>query len=100
MDLASLRRAFRDGTASPIQIVERVLTAIDEDKTPGVWIHKRDGADFRAEARALEAKHPRGQLPPLYGVPFGVKDSIDVAGVPTTVGCPGFEYIAPSSAPV
>ena len=100
MDLSALRRAYRDGTASPIQIVDRVLSAMSDDKTPGIWIHRRDGDELRAEARALEAKHSRGQLPPLYGIPFGVKDSIDVAGVPTTVGCPGFEYVPPSSAPV
>jgi allophanate hydrolase len=100
MDLSSLRRAYRDATASPIQIVEEMLTTIERDRTPGVWIHRRDAGELRAEARALEAKYSRSELPPLYGVPFGVKDSIDVAGVPTTVGCPAFEYVARSTAPV
>ena len=100
MDLSSLRRAYRDGTVSPIQIADRVLSIIDGDETPGFWIHRRDAAELRAEARALEAKYSRGQLPPLYGIPFGVKDSIDVGGVPTTVGCPGFAYVASGTAPV
>jgi allophanate hydrolase len=100
MDLSSLRHAFRDGTVSPSQIVDQVLTTIDQDTTPGIWICKRDGAELRADARALEARHARGPLPPLYGIPFGVKDSIDVAGVTTTVACPGFAYVAARSAPV
>ena len=37
---------------------------------------------------------------PLYGIPFGVKDSIDVAGWPTTLACPGYAYVAEQTAPV
>ena len=35
---------------------------------------------------------PAAQRGPLWGVPFAVKDNIDVAGYPTTAACPGFEY--------
>src|ERR1700678_817004 len=100
MDLSSLRRAYRDGTASPSQVVEQLVTSIDRDRTPGIWICRRDAAELHAEARALEARHAGGPLPPLYGIPFGVKDSIDVAGVPTTVACPDFAYVPEQSAPV
>ena len=37
---------------------------------------------------------------PLYGVPFAVKDNIDVAGLPTTAACPGFAYQPQQSAEV
>jgi allophanate hydrolase len=100
MDLSSLRRAYRGGALSPSRLVDDVLARIDADRTPGVWITRRDATELRAEARALEAKHASGPLPPLYGVPFGVKDSIDVAGVPTTVSCPGFSYLPKATAPV
>ena len=47
----------------------------------------------------LESDPARGDLP-LYGIPFGVKDSIDVAGWPTTLACPGYAYVAEQTAPV
>lgn len=42
--------------------------------------------------RALEAQ-PADQRGPLWGVPFAVKDNIDVAGHPTTAACREFEYV-------
>lgn len=35
---------------------------------------------------------------PLFGIPFAVKDNVDVAGWPTTAACPAFEYIAKQDA--
>jgi allophanate hydrolase len=35
---------------------------------------------------------------PLYGIPFAIKDNIDLAGTPTTAGCPAFAYTPPDSA--
>src|SRR3712207_7453562 len=46
---------------------------------------------------ALEAEGRRGR--PLWGVPFAVKDNIDVAGMPTTAACPAFAYEAVATAP-
>jgi allophanate hydrolase len=51
----------------------------------------------RREAERVDADSTRLAL---RGVPFVVKDNIDVAGVPTTAGCPGFAYIARRDAPV
>ena len=49
--------------------------------------------------RVLESMTPtsRGLL---FGVPFGVKDSIHVAGVPTTAGCEAFTFVPSETAPV
>jgi allophanate hydrolase len=57
-----------------------------------VWITTVAPGDLLAAARALERK-PERDLP-LYGIPFAIKDNIDVAGMLTTAGCPGFAYVA------
>ncbi len=57
------------------------------------WITLVD--EETAVARAESA--PRG---PLYGIPFAVKDNIDVAGLPTTCACPAFAYVPDRSATV
>ena len=64
-----------------------------------IWITRLDArAAARPTSRALEARDPDSL--PLYGVPFAIKDNIDLAGVPTTAGCPEFAYTPQRSATV
>lgn len=60
------------------------------DEEDAVWIH-------RVTADALAAAPPRAGA--LSGWRLAVKDNIDVAGVPTTAGCPEFSYVPSKSAP-
>ncbi len=76
------------------------MSAIAEDKTEGIWIHRRPPEHVIDEARALERASSPGARPPLYGIPFAVKDNIDVAGMPTTAACPDFAYVPAESATV
>jgi allophanate hydrolase len=46
-----------------------------------------------------EARKRNGEKLPLFGIPFALKDNIDLAGVPTTAGCPAFAYIPETTAP-
>ena len=98
LDLTSLRRLYGSRGATPSQVIDEVLASI-ENGPEGIWIDRRDPAELRAEARTLEEKYRNLEPPLLYGIPFGVKDSIDVAGVPTTVACPAFRYVARETAP-
>ena len=68
-----------------------VLDRIAAWPDPAVWITLRDRDDLLAEAQALEAAGPSPDRP-LWGIPFAVKDNIDVAGLPTTAACPAFAY--------
>ncbi len=88
---------YRSGGSSPAVIVEAVLTSIAARGDDGAWIQVAERADLLARARQLEAM---ATSLPLYGIPFGVKDSIDVAGWPTTLACPGYARLATQTAPV
>ncbi|WP_280332293.1 allophanate hydrolase [Nocardia wallacei] len=50
-----------------------------------VWIHRRPEAEVAAEIAAAAG--------PLRGLRLAVKDNVDVAGLPTTAGCPDFAYV-------
>jgi len=67
----------------------------------GVWIHLESKDAVLEAAKALVTKYPdKAALPPLFGVPFSVKDSLDIAGLPTTTACPPLTHIATASSPV
>jgi len=82
--------AHRAGTVTPSETVARTYARIRAHADPALFITLRDEAEALAEAKALEASGNTDL--PLYGVPFAVKDNIDVAGLPTTAACPAFAY--------
>ena len=88
--VAAIVEAHRSGATSPEATIARTYARIRAHGDPAVFISLRDESDARAEAKAMAARH-REELP-LYGVPFAVKDNIDVRGLPTTAACPAFAY--------
>jgi allophanate hydrolase len=100
LDIATLRRAYRDGTTAPDEVVAGAHAAVCEETDHGIWTHVRPVADLVAEAKRLREAHAGKPLPPLYGLPFAVKDNVDVAGLPTTAACPEFGYVPERSSPV
>ena len=97
MGVASLRAAYLSGGLSPLRLVETVLERIAACRDPAVWIARVPAEALRARAQSLAAGDTSL---PLYGIPFAVKDNIDVAGMPTTAGCPAFATTPTRSATV
>lgn len=75
---------------NPTRMAEAALSADHAHADPAIWITRMPDAAILAQAHRLEQEGPRGR--PLWGMPFAVKDNIDVAGLPTTAACPGFAY--------
>jgi allophanate hydrolase len=98
LTITALREGYRSGRYRPTQVVERVLERIERADDEAIWIARLSREAVLEYAHALEASAPDDL--PLYGVPFAIKDNIDLAGVPTTAGCPAFSYTPAESAPV
>ncbi len=98
LTIPALHAAYRDGRLTPRVLVDALLDRAAQYPDHAVWITPPDADRLRARARELEAAGMDGL--PLFGVPFAVKDNIDLAGVPTTAGCPEFAYVPAQSAAV
>ncbi len=98
--LETVARAYAGGDRTPTEVVSAVHARIAERGHDGVWISLTPIDKLLDAARTAEARHRAGESLPLYGVPFAVKDNIDVAGLPTTAACPAFAYTPPNSARV
>lgn len=97
--VAEILESHAGGSGSPTKTAARVADAIAARGEDGTWLSTVPREELLAAAREIENR-PGARALPLYGVPFGVKDSIDVAGVPTTLSCPDYSYVATSTAPV
>jgi allophanate hydrolase len=101
MTIAALRDAYRRRTLTVAAKVADTLARIAAWNDPALWISRPPADAVLARAHALDAldADAAGRLA-LFGVPFAVKDNIDVAGLPTTAACPDFAYEAAANAPV
>lgn len=98
MDIAGLQKQYAENQTTPVEVIAGIYDAIEREGARPVWIAlvPRKQALARAEKLAGE---DRSKLP-LYGIPFAVKDNIDVAGMETTAGCPAYAYRPEASATV
>ncbi|WP_067708489.1 allophanate hydrolase [Nocardia yamanashiensis] len=96
--IAEILASHESGSGSPTSTAARVADAMAAAGADGTWITPVPRERLLAAAAEIEQR-PGARTLPLYGVPFGVKDSIDVAGWPTTLACPDFAYVAEETAP-
>ncbi|MHA7280228.1 allophanate hydrolase [Arthrobacter sp. MDT2-2] len=73
--------------------VRAALTALAAVDRPEIWVTVRTAENLLAEAADVDARVSGGEDLPLAGLVLAVKNNVDVAGIPTTAGCPGFSYL-------
>ena len=101
LDLGALRTAYDRGTLTPTTVVDLVLRRIAAQGDDGVWISRVPDEQAMERAEELESLDEEARRrSTLYGIPFAVKDCIDVAAMQTTAACPAFAYTAQRSATV
>lgn len=102
LTLPSLRDSYTAGL-SPVAVITGLYTRIHLhlSTTPSTFLHlvPQPLAVRAAEALVAQYKDLKS-LPPLFGIPFSLKDSIDVAGICTTIACPSLTHIPSCSSAI
>jgi allophanate hydrolase len=85
-----LRESYASGLLTPEEVIAEIVQRSEADAGMNIWITPPTLASLKPYLEALAVTDPAKA--PLWGIPFAVKDNIDVAGVPTTAGCAAFAY--------
>ncbi|PWI31969.1 allophanate hydrolase [Vibrio albus] len=93
--IKQLIEAYRSGEISPFSFLQEKLEQARSDDR-NAWISCISDAQLQTYVDALREKD--SDTLPLYGVPFAIKDNIDLEGLPTTAGCKEYTYEPESSA--
>ncbi len=96
LDIGTLLQGYREARFTPQDVLAGVQARIDASADPAVWISRLDSTQLQPYLDALQDRSV-DELP-LYGIPFAIKDNIDLAGVPTTAACPDYAYTPDASA--
>ncbi|MEM1444276.1 MAG: amidase family protein, partial [Verrucomicrobiota bacterium] len=89
LSISSLHEQYRSGSLTPRNLVETLQEAI-KGGDPAIWISKTSEARMEEILKGLESESP--ETKPLFGIPFAIKDNIDLKGNPTTAACPDYAY--------
>src|ERR1700733_13362112 len=90
LEIATIHAAYRDGSLTPLALINTLLDRIDSYPDKAVFISRTAPEEALEQAAALDITQIDKQ--PLFGIPFVVKDNIDVAGFQTTAACREFAY--------
>ncbi|GMM59722.1 allophanate hydrolase [Novosphingobium pituita] len=102
LSVAGIAAAVHAGATTALAVAHECLERIAayDAIQPQIWIGRPTAEALLEQAAAIDARVAAGEHLPLAGVPFAVKDNIDVAGLATTAACPAFAYEPEASATV
>ncbi|MGA1198347.1 MAG: amidase [Candidatus Latescibacterota bacterium] len=98
LNIAELGRLYRVGDVSPVDVVKVFLDRIDQYDAQTLAYITVTAERALAQARASEQMLRVGvDLGPLHGIPIGLKDLFETAGVRTTSGSKAFDHFVPQT---
>ena len=89
MTISAIHAAYRSGECSPPQLLRDCLAQAKAD-THHAWISLLSDEQLQTYLKGLEGHSPDDM--PLFGIPFAVKDNIDLLDLPTTAACKEYAY--------
>ena len=98
LTISSLRSAYLQKSQDPRSVLTDALHKIRNSESSNAWITVISDDQLDKFLADLENKSMDDH--PLWGVPFAIKDNIDLLGCPTTAGCPAYKYLPEESAHV
>lgn len=98
LQISHIRNLYLSGAMKPTDLVKQLDTEIGNEDSLNIWIRRLTLDEMLSYAKNIEGKSIADL--PLYGVPFAIKDNIDLAGIPTTAACPEYAYTPTTSATV
>lgn len=100
LPISELQQRYKSGISDPETVIHSVFNRIEKYHSidPAVWTTLQKREDVVTAAKELSAKYAGKPYPPLYGIPFALKDNIDMEGIKTTATCESFAYVAKSTA--
>lgn len=96
LSIQALLTSYRKQEVTPSEIVDYIRHRASHFQDRNIWIHLLSMAEMQPYLDRLATASIEDL--PLYGIPFAIKDNIDLAGIPTTAACPDFAYIPSESA--
>lgn len=96
MTIPALQQSYRENRFTPSELVTQLLAKCEKYIDNPIWITRLTQAQIQEYLDQLEGQSPDDL--PLYGIPFAIKDNIDLASIPTTAACPDYEYTPTKSA--
>lgn len=96
LNITDLRAKYLNGETTIKEVVSSIFEKIEQTKDYNIWIYTLNEEEINVYIKNLEDKNPNDY--PLYGIPFAIKDNIDLIDVPTTAACKEFSYIPKKSA--
>ncbi|MEP3350254.1 MAG: allophanate hydrolase [Marinomonas sp.] len=98
MGIDALREQYKSGQLTPQALMQNIRERAEQYQDYNIWIHLLTEAEQAVWLADLANKDMDSH--PLWGIPFVIKDNIDLAGIPTTAACKEFAYTPSESAQV